>query len=609
MAADNVHRWVGDDETQNDPSFLLLSQRIETLSHQFSNLSVADIQRHLVQKGLEYASKMSLPMQEEEKDKVESLSSFQRVPGCVSTVWVRTVLDEQQKRAGQVVARMEGMADAYIARGLLAIVATVLNDVPIQAILAIRPNMLAESIGIKLALSTGRNDGLASIVRTIQLQIQQQQQQQIQKTQNGTATDHPKIPNVTNKQRKPSVALLLSGGVDSSVALALLKQSQQYDITAFYLRIWLADELSHLNECPWQEDYRICQQVCDHLNVPLETVSLQEEYQNTVLNYTLTQVQSGRTPNPDVLCNSRIKFGCFYEYAIRIRNFDYVASGHYAQVQHSETDGNVKLLRSPDPIKDQSYFLCTLSQAQLRRVLFPVGQYPKSEIRKLADETFRLPNRHRPDSQGLCFLGKFKFDEFLSGQLDDRPGDIVDAATGIRLGRHRGIWYHTIGQRKGLGNHLHPHATAQGPWYVVAKDPARNIVYCSNAYDDDQLFAQSRRQFTVENLHWIAGHAPECPTKKSKETCSPGNSTIIYSHFTMKIRHGPKLVTGTLMLDDKVSSVGEVSLDAKDSGLAPGQYVAFYDGLECVGAGVIGERHWTRFLEDPLRQKYVAASG
>jgi tRNA-specific 2-thiouridylase len=403
------------------------------------------------------------------------------------------------------------------------------------------------------------------------------------------------------------VALLLSGGVDSSVALALLKQSQQYDITAFYLRIWLADELSHLNECPWQEDYRVCEQVCNHLNVPLETVSLQEEYQNTVLNYTLTQAQNGRTPNPDVLCNSRIKFGCFYDYAIRTRNFDYVASGHYAQVQHSK-DGNVKLLRSPDPIKDQSYFLCTLSQAQLRHVLFPVGQYPKSEIRKLADETFRLPNRHRRDSQGLCFLGKFKFDEFLSGQLKDRPGDIVDAATGSLLGRHRGIWYHTVGQRKGLGKYLHPHATALGPWYVVAKEPSRNIVYCSNAYDDDQLFAQARRQFTVENLHWIAGQAPERRMEERKNPSDPENS-IIYTHFTMKIRHGPKLVTGMLMLEDETSSVGDVILDAKDSGLAPGQYVAFYDGIECVGAGVISERHWTRFLEDPLRLNYVAATG
>jgi tRNA-specific 2-thiouridylase len=284
------------------------------------------------------------------------------------------------------------------------------------------------------------------------------------------------------------------------------------------------------------------------------------------------------------MCNSRVKFGCFYN-AIEGRGFDYVASGHYAQLATDE-NGVKRLLRAPDPVKDQSYFLCSLTQDQLDRVLFPIGEYEKTQVRELAQE-FDLPNKHRPDSQGLCFLGKVKFDEFLAAYLGERPGDVVDARTGDVLGRHRGVWYHTVGQRKGIGKVLNPKATSRGPWYVVAKDPEHDIVYASNEYDEE-VFTEARSDFYVEDVQWIAGSPPN--------ELIDDNGDFRRGQFHMKIRHGPRIVKGSLHLTEPTA--GNVKLDSKDGGLAPGQYVAFYelDGSECFGGGVISERHWAKFL-------------
>ena len=390
--------------------------------------------------------------------------------------------------------------------------------------------------------------------------------------------------------------MLLSGGVDSSVALNILKR-QNYNVTAFYLKIWLEDELAHLGQCPWEDDYRVCQQVCEQAGVPLETISLQDEYKDQVISYTVQEAKRGRTPNPDVMCNSRVKFGCFYN-AIEGRGFDYVASGHYAQLATDKENGVKRLLRAPDPVKDQSYFLCALTQDQLDRVLFPIGEFEKTQVRELAQE-FDLPNKQRPDSQGLCFLGKVKFDEFLAAYLGERPGDIVDARTGDVLGRHRGVWYHTVGQRKGIGKVLNPKATSRGPWYVVAKDPEHDIVYASNEYDEE-VFTEARSDFYVEDVQWIAGSPPN--------ELVDDDGSFRQGQFHMKIRHGPRIVKGTLQLTELTA--GNVKLDNKDGGLAPGQYVAFYelDGSECFGGGVISERHWAKFLLNRQESENVMAT-
>ena len=349
------------------------------------------------------------------------------------------------------------------------------------------------------------------------------------------------------------VAALVSGGVDSSVALQLLK-NQGYEVTAFYLKIWLEDELSYLGDCPWEEDLVFVRQVCDQLKVPLEVVSLQKEYKDEVVAYTIAQVKAGRTPNPDILCNQRIKFGLFLD-KIGAR-FDKVASGHYAQVR--EKDGIVELFQSPDAIKDQTYFLSHLSQEQLKKVMFPIGHLQKTELRALA-HAFNLPNKDRKDSQGICFLGKFKFSDFIKHHLGVQKGNMIEYETGTVMGTHDGFWFYTIGQRQGLG-------LGGGPWYVVAKDTAQNIIFISRTYYDE---TKMRNSFAIERMHWLSA-----------------NLHAHKNNFTVKLRHGAQRYTCTVAHDPEQNAL-VVTLSGRDQGIASGQYAVFYDGDVCVGSGVI----------------------
>lgn len=346
------------------------------------------------------------------------------------------------------------------------------------------------------------------------------------------------------------VAVLVSGGVDSSVALNLLK-NQGHDITAFYLKIWLEDELSYLGNCPWQEDLTYVEEVCQKLNVPLRVVSLQKEYWQEVVSYTIAEVKAGRTPNPDMLCNQRIKFGMFFNHIDQ--SFDKVATGHYAQV--CEINGEIALIRAPDLVKDQTYFLSYLSKPQLQRALFPIGHLLKADVRQLAQD-FDLPTKNRKDSQGICFLGKLKFDDFIKHYLGEQDGDIIEYETGKKIGQHKGFWYHTIGQRRGSG-------LPGGPWYVVSKDTIRNIVYMSRHYHD----ADKRRDtFTITDCNWIV----DMPT---------GSYDML-----VKVRHGQKIYQAKVNVDENNANV---ILAEHDQGIAPGQFAVLYDRQRCVGAGKI----------------------
>jgi tRNA (5-methylaminomethyl-2-thiouridylate)-methyltransferase len=347
------------------------------------------------------------------------------------------------------------------------------------------------------------------------------------------------------------IAVLLSGGVDSSVALNLVKQAGHRDIEAFYLKIWLEDELAYLGSCPWEEDLRYARAVCEQAGVPLHVISLQTEYQERVVAAAVEELRAGRTPSPDIWCNQRIKFGLFFE---KIEDgFQKVASGHYARVEFDQ--GTALLKRSPDPVKDQTYFLCALRQDQLQRLWFPIGHLRKSEVRRLAGE-WNLPNRDRKDSQGICFLGKIKYPEFVRHHLGEQPGEIVELETGQVLAQHRGFWFYTIGQRKGIG-------LGGGPWYVVKKDVSINRVYVSHS---DHCLSHARRQFQVGPVNWIAGE-PKQPSLQAR------------------VRHGPRLA------DCQLRPLGkdrwEVTLSQDDPGIAPGQSAVFYDGETCLGGGVI----------------------
>lgn len=349
------------------------------------------------------------------------------------------------------------------------------------------------------------------------------------------------------------IAVLLSGGVDSSVALRLL-QEEGHEVTAFYLKIWLEDELSYLGECPWEEDLKFAREVCAAVNVPLEIISMQKEYWDEVVDYTLKEVQAGRTPNPDILCNQRIKFGKFYD---KIDNsFDKVATGHYAQVE--EKNSTFYLKKAKDAFKDQTYFLSHLSQEQLSRAIFPIGGYTKKEVRDLAKK-YNLPNQERKDSQGICFLGQIKFSEFLKHHLGEKPGDIIEYETNEKIGEHPGFWYFTIGQRQGIG-------LSGGPWYVMKKDPKTNTVYISNDYHEPE---KSRDTFIAEKINWVSGYQPP------KDT----------ANLQVKIRHGEELYNAKVTFKD--AHAATVQLDENDQGLAAGQFAVFYDGGVCLGGGVI----------------------
>ena len=349
------------------------------------------------------------------------------------------------------------------------------------------------------------------------------------------------------------IAVLVSGGVDSSVALALLKEAG-FDVTAFYIKIWLEDELAFLGDCPWEDDLRYVRAVTEQLEVPLEIVPLQKEYWERVVNATIDEVKAGRTPNPDMLCNSRIKFGAFWD-AIG-DGYTSIATGHYAQVE--ERNGEVYLKRAPDLVKDQTYFLSQLSQSQLSRALFPIGLYSKPEVRVLA-EKLALPNAKRKDSQGICFLGKIPFDEFLRQHLGTKKGPLVEGETGKTVGEHDGFWYFTIGQRAGIG-------LSGGPWYVVEKDVVTNTVFISHA---TYRAARAQRSLFVTGLNWFNEQ--------------PEDGAVL----SVKLRHGPKEYQCQVQWQDMETL--EVFLQREaDAGVASGQYAVFYRGDYCLGGGVIG---------------------
>ncbi|MEE8587467.1 MAG: tRNA 2-thiouridine(34) synthase MnmA [Acidobacteriota bacterium] len=349
------------------------------------------------------------------------------------------------------------------------------------------------------------------------------------------------------------IAVLLSGGVDSSVAMKLL-QEEGHQLTAFYLKVWLEDEAAFLGDCPWETDLEYVRAVCRDLGIPLEVVPLQAEYRRRVVEVAVRELKAGRTPSPDIFCNQRIKFGAFYDH-IGSR-FEKVATGHYARLEGESGNGARRLLRAPDPVKDQTYFLSHLDQPQLARALFPVGGLQKQQVRRLASR-FGLPNSKRRDSQGICFLGKIRYRDFVRFHLGEKAGSILDIDSGKELGRHQGYWFHTTGQRQGLG-------LGGGPWYVVQKDVKRNLIFVAH---QRTYLSRACRGFILADLNWISGHAP------------------LRQRLQVKVRHGPGLI------DCRIVPLPEgrwrVKLAQADPGVAPGQFGILYQREVCLGGGVI----------------------
>ncbi|HNS17169.1 MAG TPA: tRNA 2-thiouridine(34) synthase MnmA [Bacteroidales bacterium] len=352
-----------------------------------------------------------------------------------------------------------------------------------------------------------------------------------------------------------TIAALVSGGVDSSVIIPMLKE-QGYDPVIFYIRIGMEDKPGFM-DCPSEEDIEIVTWIARKYGCRFEIADLHREYWDRVVQYTVSAVKKGLTPNPDVMCNRFIKFGSFEDrYG---KDFDKIATGHYADVILE--DGLYWLHTAKDQVKDQTYFLGRITYQQLSKAMFPLSGMLKREVREMAAR-LHLPSASRRDSQGICFLGKINYNQFIRQFTGERKGAIVELETGRILGHHSGYWFHTIGQRKGLG-------LSQGPWFVVGKDTDENILYVSKGYDPDSQYST---EVFLEDFLFIT----EDPFKE------PGDGAEI----TFKIRHTPEFTRGRLW---KEGEWYRIEPETRIAGVAPGQFGVVYDVRKgkCLGSGVI----------------------
>lgn len=361
-----------------------------------------------------------------------------------------------------------------------------------------------------------------------------------------------------------NLAVLLSGGVDSSVVVHKLVHDGHRP-TLFYIRIGREDGS---DGCSAEEDIEMCTLISKKYGLPFEIVSLHAEYWEYVIEYVLESVRKGLTPHPDMMCNKIIKFG-FFEQRYG-HEFDYTATGHYARKVC--IDGDYYLAPGIDPVKDQTDFLSAISYSQLSHALFPIGDLDKDEVRKLALEA-RLPNASRKDSQGICFLGKINYRDFIREKLGVRKGPVVDINSRKILGEHDGFWLYTIGQRKGLG-------LSGGPWFVISKDPVSNTVYVSKGYDTPLQYSD---RIFMDLPHWITKNPFVDAVPGIRKNEADGVESM---EIKFKTRHAPEFHTGIL---HKENTIYKINSQENIQGVAPGQYVTIYtpDRELCLGSAMI----------------------
>lgn len=350
------------------------------------------------------------------------------------------------------------------------------------------------------------------------------------------------------------IAALVSGGVDSSVIVPLLKELG-YNPHIFYIKIGIEGR-EDISDCPSEEDMEITNFIAKKYGCSFDVVDLQKEYFDNVARYTMESVKKGLTPNPDVMCNRMIKFGAFNDKMGF--QFDRIATGHYACSWEDE-NGVSWLGTATDALKDQTDFLSRLTYPQLRKAMFPIGKYLKSEVRKMAAE-MKLPSAERRDSQGICFLGKINYNDYIREYVGEKEGDIIELESGNLLGHHKGFWFHTIGQRRGLG-------LGGGPWFVVKKDTKNNIIYVSQGYDPAAQYTDIIKLSDIMTM----------------------NPAIVLNDgqkIRFKIRHQPEFNTGVLRINNDCI---DIISDVKVSGVAAGQFGTIYHEKESVvlGSGVI----------------------
>ena len=346
------------------------------------------------------------------------------------------------------------------------------------------------------------------------------------------------------------IAVLLSGGVDSSVVLYELVQ-QGLHPDCFYIKI--GPEQEEEWDCSSEEDLEMATAVAHRFGCKLEVIDCHKEYWDQVTKYTMDKVKAGFTPNPDVMCNRLIKFGAFHDK--KGKDYDLIATGHYAQTEI--INGKKWLVTSPDPVKDQTDFLAQIYDWQLKKAIFPIGHFQKDEVRVIAERE-HLINAKRKDSQGICFLGKINYNDYIRKYLGENIGEVLELQTNKRIGQHKGLWFYTIGQRHGL-------CFGGGPWFVVKKDVSNNILYVSKGYEPSSAF---KSEFGVSDFHFLT-------------------EEVDLSNVTFKIRHTPEFHKARMekINDNEYRLYSECPIH----GVAPGQFCVVYDEEHhrCIGSGEI----------------------
>lgn len=355
--------------------------------------------------------------------------------------------------------------------------------------------------------------------------------------------------------KKPKVFVGVSGGVDSSVALALLK-NEGYDVTGVFLKVWYPDFMP----CDWKEERRSAMRVCATLGVPFITLDCEKEYKKEVVDYMIAEYKNGRVPNPDIFCNKYVKFGVFLKKALEM-GADYVATGHYG-INLKVESGKFELHESVDKDKDQSYFLYTLNQDQLKHIRFPVGHLKKPEVRKLA-EKFNLPTATKKDSQGLCFMGKIDVKEFLAHYIEEKRGDVLNTK-GEVIGFHSGAFFYTIGQRHGYT--ITKKTSNEPRYFVIEKDLEKNTIVVADK-EGESKEVYSIKEIEVKDLHFISGDKP-----------------LYSSSIEIRIRYRQERQSCKLV---EKNGCWSIVFDKPQNAIAEGQSAVLYQGENCLGGGII----------------------
>ena len=369
------------------------------------------------------------------------------------------------------------------------------------------------------------------------------------------------LTELRSRYNDPHVIVAISGGVDSAVTAMLLKQAG-VKVSAIFMKNW--NEPDDYGNCQWEDDVADALTVCEKLDIPLNTVDLSQAYWDEVFVDFLREYQRGRTPNPDILCNREVKFKAFLEH-VNALGGDIIATGHYAQIKSANNGGTnraFQLVRGKDRNKDQSYFLYTVGQPQLQKTIFPIGGLEKSSVRDLA-KAAGLAVHKKKDSTGICFIGERKFRQFLSEYISIKPGKIK-TLTGETIGQHEGTAFYTLGQREGLGIGG-VKGYPQGAWFVAAKDQHKNELYVTQGHQHPALMSASLR---AENIHWIAGRAPQLPLRCTAQT---------------RYRQKDEPCEVTLVGED----VLDIRFTRPQRAVTPGQSVVFYLNEVCLGGAII----------------------